>query len=222
MSPSDHDYSVEESELLLDAPILAVRRDTISTATGPAKREILEHFSSVAIAAIQDNKVLMVRQYRHGVGRYLWELPAGLLDMVDEQPLAAAQRELAEEAGLQAKTWHLLGDVVTSPGFAEEMCRMYKATDLTDDLTGVEIPEAEGEEADMVTQWVSIPEAVEWVQTGKVENSIAVAAILHLAAGTERSIDEPYNYHSSLAARRAHLGEPGDDMKFLREGAPHT
>lgn len=217
MSSSEHQYSVEESELLLDAPILAIRRDTITTATGPAKREILEHFSSVAIAAIRDNKVLMVRQYRHGVGRYLWELPAGLLDMVDEEPLLAAQRELAEEAGLTASTWHLLGDVVTSPGFAEEMCRMYKATDLSEDLTGLELEEPEGEEADMTTRWVDIPEAIEWVQTGKIENSIAVAAILHLAAGTERSVEEPYNYHSSLAARRAPLGTAGDDMKFLTE-----
>lgn len=217
MTSGENPYTVEDSELLLDCPILAVRRDTISTATGPAKREILEHFSSVAVAAIQDNKLLMVRQYRHGVGRYLWEIPAGLLDMAGESPLLAAQRELAEEGGVTASRWHLLGDVVTSPGFAEEMCRIYKAEDLSEDLSGFDIPEAEGEEADMEKAWIEIPQAIEWVQNGTVDNAIAVAAILHLAVGTERGVEEEYNYHSSLAERRAPKAEPGQDMKFILE-----
>ena len=161
---------------------------------------------------------MMIRQYRHGVGRHLWEIPAGLLDLVGEDPLEAARRELAEEAGLRARTWHLLGDVVTSPGFSEEMCRIYLAEDLDDDLSGFDLPEAEFEEAEIETRWVPIPEAIEWVQTGKVENSIATIALLHLAAGTRRDVSEPFNYHSGLADRRSASAEakPGTDMKFIR------
>lgn len=211
-------YRVVDSELLLDAPIIGVRRDTITTATGEAKREIVEHFSAVAVAAVRDGHVMMIRQYRHGVGRHLWEIPAGLLDIVGEDPLDAARRELAEEAGLSAQTWHLLGDVVTSPGFSEEMCRIYLAEDLDSDLSGFDLPEAEFEEAEIETRWVPIPEAIEWVQTGKVENSIATIALLHLAAGTRRNVTEPFNYHSGLTERRAASAEakPGTDMKFIR------
>ncbi len=218
MSNDSTPYRVVDSELLLDAPIIGVRRDTITTATGETKREIVEHFSAVAVAAVRDNHVMMIRQYRHGVGRHLWEIPAGLLDLVGEDPLEAARRELAEEAGLRARTWHLLGDVVTSPGFSEEMCRIYLAEDLDDDLSDFDLPEAEFEEAEIETRWVPIPEAIEWVQTGKVENSIATIALLHLAAGTRRDVSEPFNYHSGLADRRSASAEakPGTDMKFIR------
>lgn len=218
MSNDSTPYRVVDSELLLDAPIIGVRRDTITTATGEAKREIVEHFSAVAVAAVRDNHVMMIRQYRHGVGRHLWEIPAGLLDLVGEDPLEAARRELAEEAALRAHNWHLLGDVVTSPGFSEEMCRVYLAEDLDDDLSDFDLPEAEFEEAEIETRWVPIPEAIEWVQTGKVENSIATIALLHLAAGTRRDVSEPFNYHSGLADRRSASAEakPGSDMKFIR------
>lgn len=218
MSNDSTPYRVVDSELLLDAPIIGVRRDTITTATGEAKREIVEHFSAVAVAAVRDNHVMMIRQYRHGVGRHLWEIPAGLLDLVGEDPLEAARRELAEEADLRAHSWHLLGDVVTSPGFSEEMCRVYLAEDLDDDLSDLDLPEAEFEEAEIETRWVPIPEAIEWVQTGKVENSIATIALLHLAAGTRRDVSEPFNYHSGLADRRSASAEakPGSDMKFIR------
>ena len=218
MSNDSTPYRVVDSELLLDAPIIGVRRDTITTATGEAKREIVEHFSAVAVAAVRDNHVMMIRQYRHGVGRHLWEIPAGLLDLVGEDPLEAARRELAEEADLRAHNWHLLGDVVTSPGFSEEMCRIYLAEDLDDDLSDFDLPEAEFEEAEIETRWVPIPEAIEWVQTGKVENSIATIALLHLAAGTRRDVSEPFNYHSGLADRRSASAEakPGSDMKFIR------
>ena len=218
MSNDSTPYRVVDSELLLDTSIIGVRRDTITTATGEAKREIVEHFSAVAVAAVRDNHVMMIRQYRHGVGRHLWEIPAGLLDLVGEDPLEAARRELAEEADLRAHNWHLLGDVVTSPGFSEEMCRVYLAEDLDDDLSDLDLPEAEFEEAEIETRWVPIPEAIEWVQTGKVENSIATIALLHLAAGTRRDVSEPFNYHSGLADRRSASAEakPGSDMKFLR------
>lgn len=209
-------YPVKASKVLFDGPIIAVRQDTIDGPTGEMTREIVEHFSAVAIAPVRDGKVLLIRQYRHGVGRYLWEIPAGLLDMAGENPLDAARRELAEEAGLVAERWHLLGDVVTSPGFCEEFTRIYLAEGLSNDLSELdfEIPDPEHEEADLETRWVPVPEAIEWVQMGKVENSIAVAALLHLAVGTKRDVSEPYYYHSGMAERRGH--EPGQDMKFVR------
>lgn len=219
----DMTYEVSSSEVLLDAPIIAVRRDEISTATGRATREIVEHFSAVAIAAVRTTEgsepdVMMIRQYRHGVGRYLWEIPAGLLDKVGESPIQAACRELAEEAGLVAGTWHLLGDVVNSPGFCEEMCRIYLAEDISENTeSALVLDEQTDEEADLERRWVPVSEAIEWVKNGTVENSVAVAALLHLAVGTRRDINDAFAYKSGLAARRSHLpvAAAGTDMKFL-------
>lgn len=86
------EYRTLSSELLVDAPVLAVRRDRITTATGEAVREVVEHFSAVAIVAVRASaqggspEVMLVRQYRRPVDRYLWELPAGLLDVTGETP----------------------------------------------------------------------------------------------------------------------------------------
>ena len=124
-----HEFTVESSEILIDAPIIAVRRDSVVMPGGtPADREIVEHFGAVAVVALDDdNNVALVEQYRHSVGRRLLELPAGLLDVYGEDELDCAKRELVEEAGLQADEWAVLVDLVTSPGFAEEAVRVFVA-----------------------------------------------------------------------------------------------
>ncbi|MGO1950334.1 MAG: NUDIX domain-containing protein [Mycobacteriaceae bacterium] len=211
-------YRTLSSELLVDAPVVALRRDRITTATGEATREVVEHFSAAAVVAVRDGHVMLVRQYRRPVGRYLWELPAGLLDMAGEDVLSTARRELAEEAGLGADSWHLLGDVCTSPGISEEMCRIFLAEEVHDlgeeELSGLE--EASGEEADMTRVWLPVDEAVDWVRQGRVENAIAVAGLLHLHAGTRRDVTDGFAYRSGLAERRAGGLEHGADMKHVR------
>ena len=150
-----HDFRVVGSELLLDAPILAVRRDdVVMPGDVVAQREIVEHLGAVAVVALDEqNRVAMVEQYRHSVGRRLWELPAGLLDVKGEDELSGAQRELQEEAGLAASEWGVLTDLVTSPGFCEEAVRVFIARGLSD----VDKLDAEGdEEADMGFAWVGL------------------------------------------------------------------
>jgi 8-oxo-dGTP pyrophosphatase MutT (NUDIX family) len=221
-------YRTLDSELVVDSPVVALRRDRITTATGEATREVVEHFSAAAVVAVRGGdsdghsakQIMLVRQYRRPVGRYLWELPAGLLDMAGEDALTTAQRELAEEAGLAATDddWSLLGDVCTSPGISEEMCRIFLAENVHE-LTAeqaAELETAAGEEADMTRIWLSVDEALEWVQTGRIENAAAVAGILHYHAGSRRSTDEAFGYHSGLAERRAPGVEPGADMKHVR------
>lgn len=217
-------YRTVSTDILVDAPILAVRRDRITTATGDVTREVVEHFGAAAVVAVRaavagaDREVLLVRQYRRPVGRYLWELPAGILDLVGEDSLTAAQRELAEEGGVSAAEWHLLADIVTSPGTSEEMCRIFLAEDIRplSDTEAAELPTADGEEADMISRWVAVDEAVDMVRRGEIENSIAVTGILHLLAGTCRSVTEPFRLTSGLAARRSVGQSPGTDMKHVR------
>lgn len=213
-----HEFSVTDSESLHEAPILALRRDTVTMPGGStARREIVEHFGAVAVVALNDEgQIAMVEQYRHSVERRLWELPAGILDIYGEDPVDCAARELQEEAGLAAQQWHLLSDIVTSPGFCEEAVRIF----LARDLSAVERPEAEDEEADMQLKWVSLDEARAAVMNGRITNSIAVVGILaasEVVAGRHAARDPhtPFNLRPSSMADRRHARGITPDMKKL-------
>lgn len=205
-----HEFTVESSEVLIDAPIIAVRRDSVVMPGGkPANREIVEHFGAVAVVALDDDgRVALVEQYRHSVGKRLLELPAGLLDMYEEDELVCAKRELVEEAGLEAERWGVLVDLVTSPGFAEEAVRVFVAKQLRE----VERPDAEDEEADMDFRWVPLSEAAQMVLRGEIVNSIAVGGILAACRVAEgkaqsRDVSEPFELRpQSLPKRRAERG----------------
>ena len=210
-----HDFKVLSSQLLFDAPIIAVRKDELAMPNEQvAYRDVVEHMGAVAVAAVNDaGEIAMVHQYRHAVKRRLWELPAGLLDLKDESELAGAQRELVEEAGLKAAQWSVLADIVTSPGFCEETARVYLAQDLTE----VERPEAFGdEEADMDFAWIKLDAAVAKVLAGEINNSIAVTGIFAAwqvlnGHGQARDVTAPFDLRpTSIATRRS-----GPDLKKI-------
>ncbi|GJM44981.1 MAG: ADP-ribose pyrophosphatase [Gemmatimonadota bacterium] len=95
--------------------------------------EIMKHpGAAAAVPLFEDGTITILRQYRHAVGGWLWEIPAGKLDKPGEDPLDCAQRELAEEAGLAAESWHKLGSIFTTPGFCDEIIHLYLARDLRD------------------------------------------------------------------------------------------
>ncbi len=176
-APGRHDFPVESSEDVYNGKVMALRSDRVVMPGGRvAVREVVEHAGAVAVAALDaDDRVMMIHQYRHAVGRRLWELPAGLLDTAGEDPLATARRELAEEAGLTATEWAVLLDIVPSPGFSDESVRVYLARGLTD----VGRPQlGDDEEADMVTRWVPLSEAVRMVFSGATVNATTVAGLL--------------------------------------------
>jgi 8-oxo-dGDP phosphatase len=180
-----HDFPVESSTDVHLGKIMALRADRVVMPGGRvAVREVVEHAGAVAIAALDpDDRLMMIHQYRHPVRRRLWELPAGLLDVAGENPLATARRELEEEAGLAAADWSVLLDVVPSPGFSDESVRVYLARGLTE----VGRPAlADDEEADMATRWVSLPVAVRMVFAGTIVNAVTTAAVLavHALAST--------------------------------------
>ena len=173
---ADHDFETASSETVYEGNILALRADDVRMPGGrTARREVVEHYGAVAVAAVDDRRrVALIYQYRHALGRRLWELPAGLLDAADEDPLETAKRELQEEAGLAGAEWRVLLDIASSPGFSDESVRVYLATGLTE----VDRPHAHDEEADLSVHWFPLEIAAEMVLTGEIVNSSAVAGVL--------------------------------------------
>ena len=190
-------YSVRSSQRVFDGVVARVRvDDVVMPGGGTAKREVVEHGGAVAIVALDSagprdqaddvegvadtsavtvgDVVILIEQYRHPVGRRLWELPAGLMDVSGERAQATAARELIEETGYAAGHWSVLLDVLTSPGFTDETVRIFLATDLSE----VGRPTGKHEEAELRVVRVPLSVAVEAVLAGRIVNVMAVAGIL--------------------------------------------
>jgi ADP-ribose pyrophosphatase len=189
-APAPHAYEVLASEEIYRGRIISLRKDTVAMpGGGQSVREVVHHPGAVGIVAIDDqDRVVMLRQYRHPVGDHLWELPAGLRDIDGEPPVETARRELAEEVQLAAERWSLLTTQYPSPGFCDELVLLYLAEGLSD----ADLPDgftAEHEELDMTVERVPLDQAVQWVFDGTVRNSLAVIGLLaaaQLRAGSPR------------------------------------
>ncbi len=193
------------SRVSLEGMIFDVRVDTVDFgAAGTFDREYVEHPGASLIVALLPiegvDHVCLIRQYRHPVGCYLWELPAGLLDVSAEPPWQAARRELAEEVQLAAQRWDVLIDSFASPGGFGEAVRIYLARDLTDTpLPAGFVPH--GEEVDMEVAWVSLDEAYLAVLQGRLHSPSAVIGIMAaygsraLGWATLRPYDAPWPEH---------------------------
>ncbi len=169
-------------ETVHEGRVISLELDTVAMpGGGDSVREIVHHPGAVAVVAVDDeDRVVLVRQYRHPFGAYLWELPAGLRDADGEPPLETAKRELAEEALLSAERWSLLTTSYSSPGFCDEQVLIYLAEGLAD----VERPRGfvvEHEELDMTLERVPLDDAVQRVFDGDIRNSSAVAGVLAAA-----------------------------------------
>ncbi|MGY4709174.1 NUDIX domain-containing protein [Mycolicibacterium sp. CBM1] len=204
---ADHDFATVSSESVYRGNILALRVDQVRMPGGnTATREVIEHYGAVAVAAVDDSgRVALVYQYRHPLGHRLWELPAGLLDEAGEDPAVAAARELREEIGWTARDWCVLVDLASSPGFSDEVVRVY----LARGLEHVGRPAAEDEEADLTVHWVDLDDAVGQVMAGEIVNSTSAAGVLAAHAvivnGRDtRPVDAPWpDRPTALAAHKA-------------------
>ena len=203
---AEHEFETVSSETLYVGKIFALRADEVRMPHGnTARREVIEHYGAVAVLAMDEQRnIVMVYQYRHPVGRRLWELPAGLLDLGGEPPHITAARELKEEAGLEAAEWRVLVDLVSAPGFSDESVRVYLATGITD----VGRPEAHDEEADLQVKWFPLEQARRMVLDGEIVNSIAIAGILAAHDVEDRSSLRPVDAlwidrSKAFAARQA-------------------
>ncbi|MEU3820963.1 NUDIX hydrolase [Streptomyces sp. NPDC030392] len=160
----------------------SVRTDEVVMPDGSVvRRDYQVHPGSVAVVALDDeDRVLVLKQYRHPVRQKLWEIPAGLLDVPGENPLRAAQRELYEEAHVKAEEWNVLTDVYTTPGGCDEAVRIFLARGLSE--ADGERFEAAEEEADMEVARVPLAELARGVLAGDLHNNCLVVGVLSVLA----------------------------------------
>jgi 8-oxo-dGTP pyrophosphatase MutT (NUDIX family) len=180
-------WPVLGTETLGEGVIVTLQQDQVETPDGEViRREYLQHPGAVGVIAIDDqSRVALVRQYRHPVRHRLIEPPAGLLDVQGEDPLLAAQRELAEEVGLTAGRWNVLVELFTSPGILAEPMRIF----LARDLSAGDAPEGfvrAGEEAHMDTVWAPLSDLADAVLAGRLHNPTLVAGVLAAWAAWQR------------------------------------
>ncbi|RZT77794.1 ADP-ribose pyrophosphatase [Micromonospora violae] len=182
MSEREHRYEVRSRQERYRGRIFDVVTDEVTMpGGGTGLRDLVRHVGAVAVVALDDaGQVVLIRQYRHPVGRHLWELPAGLMDVSGEELPAAALRELAEEADLTAGRVDVLVDLHSSPGFTNEIVRVFLARDLAD-VPVDERHERHDEEADLQVVRIDLDEAVAMVLAGEITNASAVAGLLAAA-----------------------------------------
>jgi 8-oxo-dGDP phosphatase len=166
--------------------LVTVRTDQVRMPDGEvAARDVVEHPGAVAVVALDEaGQVLLIRQYRHPVGRLLWEVPAGLRDVAGEPLKVTAERELLEEAGYQARDWRVLVDYFPSPGFSTERLRVYLARDLRlvpeQDRTYVR----EHEEAHLELAWLPLGAVVGLLLSGELHNGVTAVGVLSAYAAS--------------------------------------
>ncbi len=144
-------------------------------------REVVEHPGAVVVVPYDAaaGVVTCVRQYRGPLGRWLLELPAGLLDKPGEDHLEAAQRELREEVGLAASTWHRVGRFAAAPGLTDEQYTLFVATDLVH--VGAE---ADGpEEQHMTVEQIRLDDARALIDAGEIVDAKTVIGLLYVLTG---------------------------------------
>lgn len=161
------------NELIHQGKLIAVHKEKVTIdADHHTYFDIVKHPGGSVIAAINDkNELCLLKQWRHAVQETIWELPAGCLEP-NEAPLNTAKRELEEEAGVTAKSWQSLGELIPSPGFCNERLYLYLATDLKDGT--MKLDDAEKLEP----HWISFDQITTMVNNEEIKDAKTLS-VLH-------------------------------------------
>lgn len=193
------DGTTRSTEVVFSGRIWDVHRDVVDYRGSEFTREYVAHTGAVGVLPMNDRgEVLLINQYRHPSRRHEWEVVAGLLDVPGETPLAAAQRELAEEADLVAQTWHTLVDIIAAPGGSDEAIRIFLARDIA---AAPDVHARTDEESHLLSRWLPLEEAVEAVLARRIQNGPMCSAVLAADAASRRGWaslgdpHEPWNGH---------------------------
>jgi ADP-ribose pyrophosphatase len=164
---------VHDVKSLYNGKIFDVVLEKVTLPNGVVKnREIVRHPGAAAmVPLLDDGNVVLIKQYRHAVGQFVWEIPAGTLEP-EEAPLGCAQRELVEEIGYEAATFDKLTEIWPAPGYTDEQIHIFLATGLTaaeQELEDDEVLEA---------QPMPLETALEMIRTGEIQDGKTIVGLL--------------------------------------------
>ncbi len=170
---------VTASERVFDGVKLAVRIDTLTYTNGASHRyEAVEYGNAAVLVPVDgDGRLIFVRQYRHAIGEWLLELPAGGIDERDSSPAEAAQRELREETGYRG-TLTQIGEMFLAPGYSDEYQYVFIACDLAEDALPAD------EEEDLRMERLTLDEALARLDAGAIRDAKTIAALLMYVRAT--------------------------------------
>ena len=173
------DAEVIASRTVHEGRVWDVVSDTVRYGDGEIVREYVRHPGAAAVIALDEQeRVVLIQQYRHPIRERDWEVPAGLLDVQGEPPMETGKRELAEEVDLVAARWQPLIAIHTTPGGNDEVVHLFLARDLADAPDRFDRSE---EEADMTVVRVPLTEVVDAVLEGRLRNGILATGVLAAA-----------------------------------------
>jgi len=164
---------VEQVTTVFRGRVITVNVETVVLPNGHrVELEVIRHPGGAAVIALdRDERVCLLRQYRHAADGWIWELPAGKLEP-PEPPLRTAQRELVEEAGVSAFEWHPLGSYLSSPGVFNETIHLFLAIDLEPASAAPEAAEV------LEVHWVALEEACRRALGGDIRDGKTALGLL--------------------------------------------
>lgn len=163
--------------ILYKGCILEMHNDEVANADGsPCRREFVRHPGGCAVLYVRDGRIPLVRQYRYAYGAELLEIPAGKLDRPDEDPAVCAARELREETGFVANGLISLGTIYPSPGYTDELLRLFLCLDAAERERSLD----EGEFLNV--EWYTVEEIARMIRTGALHDAKTIVAFLRYTA----------------------------------------
>lgn len=158
---------------LYNGKIFDVVLEKVTLPNGAIKnREIVRHPGAAAmVPLLDDGKVLLISQYRHAVGEFLWEIPAGTLEL-DEAAIECARRELVEETGYEASSFDKLAEILPAPGYTDEHIHIFLATGLKSVKQKLEDDEV------LELQPMAFDTALEMITKGEIQDAKTIAGLL--------------------------------------------
>ncbi|MCC6013871.1 MAG: NUDIX hydrolase [Candidatus Verstraetearchaeota archaeon] len=162
-----------KSELVYSGKLIKVRLDEVKLPNGKiSKREIVVHRGAVAILALDnDNNIILIRQYRHAAGKFMWEIPAGTLEE-GEDPLECAKRELLEETGYIANKIEKLIQFYVAVGYCTEIIHLFIARELK------KLSQKTEEDEFISVHLIPIDRALEMIKNNEIEDAKTIIGIL--------------------------------------------
>jgi len=162
-----------ESTIVHRGRVFALHHDRITLPNGVVTTlDVIRHPGAAAIVPVTARgHVILIRQYRYAVDDRIWEIPAGTLEM-GESPLACARRELAEEIGMVAESWHPLGSILPLPAYSDETIHLYRAEDLSPTDQCLDPDEI------LEVHEFGYEETLEMIRTGRIRDAKTITGLM--------------------------------------------